>query len=97
MDGHDDVITTKNEAELDFNDQNESLPTQHSTGEPAAGTYTAAPAVTSPPSVALRLHDGLLGQICVVAASGLSNNGEQLFRAQALSRIMMPDKQAPAQ
>ena len=29
MDGHDDVITAKNEAELDFNDPNETLPTQN--------------------------------------------------------------------
>ena len=32
IEGHDgDTAATKNEAELDFNDQNESLPTQHST------------------------------------------------------------------
>ena len=32
--GHGDVITAKNEAELDFNDPNESLPTQNSPSVP---------------------------------------------------------------
>ena len=34
MDGHGDVITAKNEVELDFNDPNESLPTQNSPSVP---------------------------------------------------------------